>query len=155
MGGNLHGISSYIERLVSTLGQISGKLLIKVNKNSNFIPLPLILSYYWIYYLLLRDKICVYFFLIYFTEVLLSWSRICLQCRRPGFNPWVRKISLRREWLSTPAFLPGESHGQRSLAGCSPWGRRESYMTERLNTLTVDLQCCVNFYCIAKRFSYT
>ena len=155
MGGNLHGISSYIERLVSTLGQISGKLLIKVNKNSNFIPLPLILSYYWIYYLFLRAKICGYFFLIYFTEVWLRWSRICLQCRRPGFNPWVRKIPWRREWLSTPAFLPGESHGQRSLAGCSPWGRRESYMTEWLNTLTVDLQGCVNFYCIAKRFSCT
>ena len=32
----------------------------------------------------------------------------------------------------TPVFLPGESHGQRSLVGCSPWGRKESGMTERL-----------------------
>ena len=40
-------------------------------------------------------------------------------------------------------------------SGLQSMGRRESYMTERLNTLTVDLQCCVNFYCIAKRFSYT
>ena len=53
----------------------------------------------------------------------LRWSRICLQCRRPGFNPWVRKIPWRREWLSTPVFLPGESHGQRSLAGYGSWGQ--------------------------------
>ena len=39
-----------------------------------------------------------------------------------GLNPWVRKIPWRREWLLTPVFLPGESHGQRSLAGCSLWG---------------------------------
>ena len=39
-----------------------------------------------------------------------------LQCRRPGFNPWVRKIPWRREWQTTPVFLPGEAHGQRSLA---------------------------------------
>ena len=38
------------------------------------------------------------------------------------FNPWVRKIPWRRKWLSMPVFLPGESHGQRSLAGYSPWG---------------------------------
>ena len=53
-----------------------------------------------------------------------------LPCRRPGFDPWVGRIPWRREWLSTPVFLPGESHGQRSLAGYS-W--KESDMTERLN----------------------
>ena len=42
------------------------------------------------------------------------------QCGRPGFNPWVRKIPWRKEWLPTPVFLPGESHGQRSLAGYNP-----------------------------------
>ena len=47
----------------------------------------------------------------------LRWSRICLQCRRPGFNPGVGKIHWRREWLPTAVFLPGECHGQRSLAG--------------------------------------
>jgi len=35
---------------------------------------------------------------------------------------WIRKIPWRRAWQPTPVFLPGESHGQRSLAGCSPWG---------------------------------
>ena len=43
--------------------------------------------------------------------------RTCPQCRRPRFNPWVRKITWRRKWLPTPVFLPGESLGQRSLAG--------------------------------------
>ena len=38
-------------------------------------------------------------------------------CRRPGFDPWVRKIPWRREWQPTPVFLPEESHGQRSLVG--------------------------------------
>ena len=39
---------------------------------------------------------------------------------------WVGKIPWRRKWQSTPVFFPGKSHGQRSLAGYSPWGHRES-----------------------------
>ena len=41
----------------------------------------------------------------------LRWWRIYLQCRRLGFDPWVRKTPWRREWQFTPVFLPGESHG--------------------------------------------
>ena len=41
-----------------------------------------------------------------------------------GFNPWVGKISWRRKWQPTPVLLPGKSHGQRSLVGCSPWGHK-------------------------------
>ena len=41
--------------------------------------------------------------------------RICLPCRRCGFNPWVRKIPWRRKWQPTQIFLPGKSQGQRSL----------------------------------------
>ena len=37
--------------------------------------------------------------------------------RRQGFSPWIRKIPWRRKWQPIPGFLPGESHGQRSLAG--------------------------------------
>ena len=48
--------------------------------------------------------------------------KIHLQCRRPEFDPCFGKISWRREWQSTLVFLPGESHGQSSLAGHSPWG---------------------------------
>ena len=55
------------------------------------------------------------------------------QCGRPGFDPSVRKIPWRRKWQPTPVFLPGESHGQRSLVGYSPWDRKESDTTERLH----------------------
>ena len=39
---------------------------------------------------------------------------------------WVGKIPWRRKWQPTPVYLPGESHGQRSLAGYSPWGHKVS-----------------------------
>ena len=51
--------------------------------------------------------------------------------RRPRFKPWVGKILWRREWQSIPVFLPGESHGQRSLVGYSPRGCKESDTTEQ------------------------
>ena len=53
-------------------------------------------------------------------------------CRRCGFDPWVGKIPWRRAQPPTPVFLPGESHGWRSLADYSPWGHKESDTTERL-----------------------
>ena len=46
-----------------------------------------------------------------------------------NFDPSVGKIPWRRTWQSTPVFLPGESHGQRSQAGYSPWGAKELDMT--------------------------
>ena len=49
-----------------------------------------------------------------------------------GFDPWVRKSPWRRKWRPTPVLLPRESHGQRSLAGYSPWGCKESGTTEQL-----------------------
>ena len=52
---------------------------------------------------------------------------------------WIQSLGeedpLEKEWQPTPVFLPRESHGQRSLADYSPWGRKESDTTERL-TLT-------------------
>ena len=59
---------------------------------------------------------------------------IRLQWGRPGLDPCVGKIPWRRAWQPTPVFLPGESHGQRSLAGYSQWGRKESDMTDGLST---------------------
>ena len=49
---------------------------------------------------------------------------------RDGFSPWVGKIPWSGAWQPTPVFLPGESHGQRSLAGYSPWGHKELDTTE-------------------------
>ena len=53
---------------------------------------------------------------------LCSKESACLPSRRWGFDPWVRKIPWRREWQPTLVFLPGESHGQRSLAGYTVHG---------------------------------
>ena len=58
---------------------------------------------------------------------------LCLQCGSSGFAPWLGKIPWRRKWQPTPVFLPGESHGQRSVAGYSPWDCKESDTTERLS----------------------
>ena len=54
----------------------------------------------------------------------------CRKRKRHRFHPWVGKIPWRRAWQPTPVFLPGESHGQRSLVGYSPWGCKESDMNE-------------------------
>ena len=47
-----------------------------------------------------------------------------------SFDPWVGKIPWRKTWQPIPVFLPGKFHGQRSLAGYSPWGCKESSVTE-------------------------
>ena len=56
------------------------------------------------------------------------------QYRKFRFDLWVRKIPGRRKWQPTPVLLPGKSHGQRSLAGYIPWGRKESDTTENART---------------------
>ena len=48
--------------------------------------------------------------------------KICLQCRRPGFDPWVGKIPWRREWKPTPVFLPGESAWTEEPTGLQSMG---------------------------------
>ena len=48
------------------------------------------------------------------------------------FDPWVRKIPRRREWLPMPRFLPGDFHGPRSLVDYSSGGHKESDTTEQL-----------------------
>ena len=54
--------------------------------------------------------------------------------KRCGFDPWVGKIPWRRAWQPSPVFWPGESRGQRSQVGYSPWGHKELDTTERLST---------------------
>ena len=53
-----------------------------------------------------------------------------LAMQETPFNPSVGNIPWRREWPSTPVFLPGEFHGQKSLVWCSPGGCKELDMTE-------------------------
>ena len=86
--------------------------------SSRIMLIILFLFLYWISYLPVR----------------LPWwlrqQKICLQCRRPGFDLWVQKIPWWMEWHPTLVFLPEEFQGQGSLVGCSPWGSKESDMTE-------------------------
>ena len=76
-----------------------------------------------------------------------SGKELTCQCRRHkrcGFNPCVGKIPWKRAWQPTPVFLPGESHGQRSLAGYSPWGHKELGTAEATQRacMHITLQIC-------------
>ena len=65
-------------------------------------------------------------------------KEIRLQRRRPRFNPWIGKIPWRRKWQPTPVFLLGESHGQRSLAGCRVGHDYTTTTTEHSNALVPE-----------------
>ena len=67
------------------------------------------------------------------TRMISNGHPVYLYRGRPGFNPWVEKISWRREQLPTPLFWPGEFHGLKGLAGYSPWDHKELDTTERLS----------------------
>ena len=69
-----------------------------------------------------------------------------LPAKQPEFDPWVGKILWRRKWLRAPIFLPGKSHGQRSLADYNPWGHKESDMTEVTEDAHMQGQNTVNFF---------
>ena len=77
----------------------------------------------------------------------LKQQRMCLQCGRPRFDPWISNILWRRKWQPTTVFLPGEFHGQRSLVGLSPWGHKQSDMTIWLT------HACVQTYRMSQLFA--
>ena len=85
--------------------------------------------------------------LLYYVHGLPMWCSgkepacQCRRCKRYSVNPWVRKMSWRSKWPSAPVFLPGKFHGQRSLVGYSPCGRKESDMTECIQTHTHTHTC--------------
>ena len=86
-----------------------------------------ILKLIWVFYII-RMRVTS---LLAWASLVVSWQRICLQCGRPGFDPWVGKIPWRRERLPTPEFWPREFHEPYS-----PWDHKESDTTERLWLLT-------------------
>ena len=57
----------------------------------------------------------------------------CRRCESCELDPWVREISWSRKWQLTLVFLPGKSHGHRSLVGHSLWGGKELDTTKRLS----------------------
>ena len=54
-------------------------------------------------------------------------------CKRHRLDPWLRKIPWSKKWQTAPVFLPGKSHGQRSLMGYSLWGGKELDVAEHLH----------------------
>ena len=65
----------------------------------------------------------------------LSGKEFTCQCRSCRLDPWVGKIPWRKAWQPIPVFLPGESQGQRSLVGYSPWGHKRvghNWVTEHV-----------------------
>ena len=99
-------------------------------------------------------NLCVYLS-IYLSIYLYGLSRWhsgkepAYQCRRHkrfGFSPWALKISWRRKWQPNPVFSPGKFHGLRSLVGYSPWGHKESDMTEHAHTLFNSLGCWLKWF---------
>ena len=80
------------------------------------LPLPMGLTYEWSIV-----GTWVFFMAVGASQVVLVVTCLPIQeTKIRGFNPWVGKIPWRRAWQPTPEFLPGESHGQRSLVGYSP-----------------------------------
>ena len=82
------------------------------------------------------------------------------QCRRCKFDPWVRKVPWRRKRLLAPVFLPGKSHGQRSLVDYGPWGSQrvghDSVWTQWMQQISLSnmhhcghytVTHCLNFMC--------
>ena len=90
----------------------------------------IIILFVWIYYMRQWFLRALFKHLLNIEGLLwwLRWWRISLECRRPEFDPRVEKILWRRKWQPTPVFLPGESHGQRSLAGYSPCGHKYRHL---------------------------
>ena len=80
---------------------------------------------------------------LFITKGLLRWrngKESACQCRRWGFDPWVRKmIPWRRIWQPTPVFLPDKLYGQRSLPGYSPWGHKEWDTNEHAHTHSLQI----------------
>ena len=87
-------------------------------------------SFFWS----IQPLILSYFYFLCFPEFPghSDGKESACKAEDPGSNPRVKKIPWRRKWKPTPIFLPGEFHGQRSLVGYSPWGHKESNMTEQL-----------------------
>ena len=84
-----------------------------------------------LYYL---DQVCTLFLGFPGGSVVKESAYQCRNCRRHGFDPWVRKVLWSRTYQPTSVFLPEKFHEQRSLTSYSPWDCKESDMTECAHT---------------------
>ena len=70
----------------------------------------------------------------------------CRKHKRLRFDPWVGTIPWRRAWQPIPVILPGESHGQRRLAGYRPWGPQRVDTTEATQNISQFSRCRVPLF---------
>ena len=100
-----------------------------------------IINILWLY---LRNL----FFPLHSRSLLQFWWLIykeyACQFRRQGFDLWVRKMPWRRKWQPT-LFLPGESHGQKSPVGYSPWGHKDGDVTVEVNSNSSNMPMSTYF----------
>ena len=75
--------------------------------------------------------------------------------KRPRFDPWLGKIPWRKAWQPIPVFLPGESHGQRSLVGYSPQGHKESDTTTETMHTHIWIGCSLRSSCVFVYLPFT
>ena len=95
--------------------------------------------------------------LLEFIQTHIHWVGDAIQPSHPLSSPFPPAFNLSqhqgllwsRKWQPTPVFLPGKLHKQRSLAGYSPWGRKELYMTERTRANTFYSCLTTLVYCFA------
>ena len=94
------------------------------------------------------------FVFIWFLSSLININiNAACQGRSRGFNPW--KIPRRRKWPPTPVFLPGKSHGQRSLVGYNPWGRksiRHNLATKQQQNIKRNSTCGYNICIVSATY---
>ena len=110
--------------------------------------LPVVYSGKELYHAFIIIISCIHSYFAPFCAIMLCKASLVVQMvKRPRFDSWVRKIPWKREWKPTPVFLPGESHGQRSLVGYSPGGCKEPDTTEQLTiTPTLSNMFTYNWY---------
>ena len=96
-------------------------------------------SFQWIFrtHRLVRYWVCLGPIVSSFFFIPLGGDRGKESSYQCGYYPWVRKIPWRRSWQPTPVFLPEKLHGQRSLAGYNPWGRKEPDTAEHIGNRNV------------------
>ena len=99
-------------------------------------------------------SLCVYLTCSYGLPRWFSGKESTCQCRRPRFNLWTRMIPWRRAWLPAPLFLPGESYGQRNLAGCSSWNHRVGHDWAHTHTLLLSHLFLWSSRCILWLFKF-
>ena len=86
-----------------------------------------------IFYMLIHTFSNLLIFLIFWASLVAQMVKNLPAMQKIRvFNPWVGKIPCKKEWQPTPVFLLGEFHGQRSLEGYIPWGRKASDTAEQL-----------------------